>query len=121
MTDYYDAFGGKIGEVEEVWAGDSFNRDTMDCYYSTAGVSKGISTEPTTLSFTVNNCDWNADALASLTGTNTVPFKVVADVDTVTDKFAELQKQIDELRDKIKVESKLRSELRTLRYVREVV
>ena len=126
---FYDAFGGKIGEVEEIWAGDSFERSALDCCYTTADTSNAISAisaKPATLSFTVDNCNWNTDALATLAkgeciiGNSGIEFKAVTDVDTVTDRFAELQKQIDELRDKIKVESKLRSELRTLKYTREV-
>ncbi len=125
---FYDAFGGTIGQVEEVeFRGDTFNRDALSCCIATADIAKSISAEPATLSFTVKDCNWNSDALASLTGisdSNTVSCKTAADVNTVNDRFAELQKQIDELRDKVKVkvkvDSKLRNELHTLKYKREV-
>ena len=80
---FYDAFGGKIGEVEEIYMGDSFDRSVVTACASVDGVlaTQCINAEPATLSSTVKNCDWNADALASLagiSGENTVSFNATA-------------------------------------------
>ena len=125
---FYDAFGGKLGEVEDIWFGDSFNRDAAlnCCYATTDAASTAISADPATLSFTVKDCNWNPDALGVLKGEigvytpGTVDFVCNSDTSSVRDAIAELQKQIDELKAAPKAAQALRSALKTLQYKREV-
>lgn len=135
---FYDAFGGKIGEVEEVeveFGGDSFNRSTLTCSYDTASA---ISAEPASLSFTVKNCDWNSDALEVLSGVTyskadkcsndfvcngtikASDYCIGGSVDSLTNKLREMQEQIDELKSNYCATNKLCSALKTLQYKNEV-
>ena len=100
---FYDAFGGKIGEVEEVWAGDSFDRDAACCNY----VSAADSGE---LSFTVkSDTDVFSPRLA-----------ITTDSAYFNEKLCELQEQIDALKGTFKALKGIRAALKTLQYVREI-
>ena len=133
MVDYYDAFGGKISEVEEVWAGDSFNRNGLSYCCAVDDISnataKCIGAEPATLSFTVKDTNWNKDALDQIAYGKNVANNVTlciddiqfnSEVDSIKGLLDKLQEQINELKATSKADNKLRVELRTLKYVREV-
>lgn len=124
----YDAFGGKIADVEEtIWAGDSFNRDSTIAYACAT---------PATLTA---SCTVNKDLLDSFTyATGTV-----ANVEgptlaaskggiTISSKTDELEKRLHDLENMIRsgkkyiphkqeqVEFSFRDGLKTLHYKREI-
>lgn len=128
---FYDAFGGKIGTVEEVWAGDSFNRDALNCCYTTAAGELAIDSSITAKAIAhadgtatlcsganvlgYNDNDWLTTDKATI---GTIDIKV--DKSTFTDAIANLQAQIDALKAAPKATNKLRPALKTLQYKREV-
>ena len=127
---FYDAFGGKIGTVEEVWAGDTFNRDALNCCYTTATDSsigsditaKAIAHADGTSTLTygtanlmINDNGWLTADSGSI---GTIDIKV--DKSTFTDAIVNLQAQIDALKAAPKATNKLRPALKTLQYKREV-
>ena len=91
---FYDAFGGKLGEVEDIWLGDSFNRGTTTAYCANTSADKCIT------------------ALDSTAVSNKVD-----DMRSLIDK---LSAEIQMLKEEKKVENPLRAELKTLQYKREV-
>ena len=111
-------------KTNEAWFGDTFDRNTMLCNaeiaYDTAlnsdyTVAKGI--------------NWNDSSEAVISKGVLDSFcnygnaYAISETDTVSDRFYELQAQIDELRKKLetkKEDSELRSALKTLHYKREV-
>jgi hypothetical protein len=126
---FYTPFGDKIGSVEEaeVWAGDSFDRGTSLSYCS------ADSAKSATISAT--NCCVDGKILNDLCGVATLsaaPLKgelcintadVASSTKSITDDIKFLQKQIDVLRDEIRVKkdvAPLRAQLKTLNYTREV-
>ena len=115
-------------KTNEAYFGDSFNRDSVlaccDAGSSDYGsVSKGISW---------NNCISTTASCNSAAITKSTPdelygycdaLAINASIDTVSDKFYELQAQIDDLKKKLETRkeySELRSALKTLHYKREV-
>lgn len=115
---FYDAFGGKIGEVEEVWVGDSFDRNTAYCNY----VSAANSGE---LNMTVKNCNIIPDAFdspLSIAKGSVQAEEPILRVDgaTVKEKLCELQKQIDALKSTCEAHKGIRAALKTLQYTREL-
>lgn len=116
-------------KTNEVWFGDSFNRDSVLCSadiaYDTALDSdctgiKAISWDSNSATLTCNNIAVNQGILDSI-GYNTYATKT--DIDTVSDRFTDLQAQINDLKKKLETKkecSKLRSALKTLHYKREV-
>lgn len=120
---FYDAFGGKIGEVEEVWVGDSFNRDTTYCNYISA-------TNSGELNFTAKNCNIIPDAFDSplyIAKGSVQEEESILRVDdvyfnttSIKEKLCELQGQIDALKSACEAHNGIRAALKTLQYTREV-
>ena len=126
----YDAFGGKIADIEEaVWAGDSFNRDSTIAY---------ACAEPAT--FTASNCMINKGVLDSLTGSYASGSAAHAEGLTsvakgcasISSKTEELEQKLRDLENMIRsgakglthkhtqIESSFRDSLKTLHYKMEV-
>lgn len=121
-------------KTNEAWFGDSFDRGTLTAYNASNGE----------ICFTANNCKINTDVLDGLTGGAdcytvatancgsdytiaksvgeiTNEFAVKSDVSTIQSQLRELQKKVDNLVERSNIKtSKLRQELKTLRYIREV-
>lgn len=124
---FYDAFGNKLGQAEEVWCGDSFEREATNCSYTIGGVSNMAT-------LTANNCIVNKDVLmntlaggsyshaegATSIAKGCTGITTTVTIDELTDKLAILQAQIDALKRRQTVTSELRSALKTLHYKREV-
>lgn len=127
---FYDAFGSKIGEVEEAeWAGDSFNRNSTIAY---------ACAEPAT--FTASNCAISKEILDSLTGSYASGSAAHAEGLTsvakgcasISSKTEELEQKLRDLENMIRsgakglthkhtqIESSFRDSLKTLHYKREV-
>lgn len=124
---FYDAFGGKIGSVEEIeeeWAGDSFNRDTTVAMCNNA-------------SFTTASCSIDDSTLKSLSGVVSISgdgtlscskgavgnwdVAYSAQNDIIHEQLKKLQGQINELKQEQKKRQEgIRSKLKTLKYEREV-
>ena len=127
---FYDAFGGKIGTVEDVWAGDTFTRDALNCCYI-AATDSSIDSDITATAIAhadgtatlcsgtqvlgYNDNGWLAADKATI---GTIDIKV--DKSTFTDAIENLQAQIDALKAAPKATNKLRPALKTLQYKREV-
>ena len=110
---FYDAFGGKLGQVEEIWAGDSFNRSTTCCNY-VAAANNGET------SFTAINPDAFAPPISTV-GELTLRADDLSDsVYLIKDKLCELQEQINALKVTPSAPKGIRAALKTLQYAREV-
>ena len=122
---FYDAFGGKLGETEEVWLGDSFERNntiaTAYCSYDNALACD--STALTASSVTKGTVDGVINKIA-LNGKNYTigvdTFELESTVSTLTDRLSQLEAQINTLKKHQTVTSELRLALKTLQYKREV-
>ena len=137
---FYDAFGGKVGTVEESWAGDSFDRSAVSAAYVP------MSGE---LSFTADNCYINTDAWNTIANANTCDSRTLAfgsashaeglgsiakgdvtltckdvvfssDIETLQDQLSTIRARLDVLEQSMVTTNKLRNELKTLQYKREV-
>ena len=114
---FYDAFGGKIGEIEEVWAGDSFNRDATICAYDVA-------------TNTMSDAVVTAKGLARANTGNLYCSSNIKDADVTIDRcdslsmeLKKIQAQINDFKQNFvpkKDAHSLRSALKTLQYKREV-
>lgn len=91
---FYDAFGGKLGEVEDIWVGDSFNRGVEMAYCANTSSDKCV-----------------------IASDNTAVSNKIDDMSTLIDQ---LSAEIQMLKQEKKVENPLRAELKTLQYKREV-
>jgi hypothetical protein len=89
------AFGGKLGEVEDIWMGDSFNRG-VEMAYCTANASNN------TYEKAVNNEVFSNK------------------VDEMRSLIDKLSAEMQTLKQEKKVENQLRTKLKTLQYKREV-
>lgn len=118
-------------KANEAYFGDTFNRDMMLCSaeiaYDTALDSdytavKAINwNDSNSATLTCNEVVVNQDILDGICGSTYAI--TTANVDTMRDRFDELQVQIDELKKKLetkKENSGLRLALKTLHYKREV-
>lgn len=114
---FYDAFGGKVGEVENIWCGDSFDRDAMICAYDVAAnttndafvTAKGLARANTDDLYCSGNIK-GADV--SINGYN-----------SLSAELKKIQAQFDDLKKNFmpkKGAYNLRSALKTLQYIREV-
>lgn len=114
---FYDAFGGKLGEVENIWCGDSFNRDSAICAYDVA-------------SNTTSDALVTARSLANATTPNLYCSGNIQGVDLAIDgcdslsmELKKIQAQFDDLKKNFVPKTSahdLRSALKTLQYKREV-
>lgn len=110
---FYDAFGGKLGEVENIWCGDSFDRDSTICAYA-ASPNDLASIRSLTNATTPNlYCSGNIQgANVSIDG-----------CDSLSMELKKIQAQFDELKKSFVPKTSahdLRSALKTLQYKREV-
>ena len=126
---FYDAFGGKLGtieEIEEEWAGDAFNRDTTVAMCNNASfTTASCSIDDMALNSLSGTISINSDGLTcskSTVGNWDVTFSTKDEVsskfDSVHEKLKKLQGQIDELKQK-KQQEGIRNKLKTLKYERE--
>lgn len=135
---FYDAFGGKVGEVEEIWVGDSFDRNATlsfcaDGVNYDAAINSIVSSQPKVIS--ANECGevtFSCD-LASK-GDITVAkgvrdtnyyndIGITSDVECLRDAIDRIEAQIVDLQRNFvpkKGVNELRSALKTLQYKREV-
>lgn len=114
---FYDAFGGKLGEVENIWCGDSFDRDSTICAYNVTDsamddkfiAAKGLANATTPnlyCSGNIKGVDVNIDGC-----------------DSLSMELKKIQAQFDELKKNFVPKTSahdLRSALKTLQYKREV-
>lgn len=115
-------FGGDVFERGIPVVGELSYDAAIDNDYTTSKCATLIN--PGTVSFTCANANYNEDILNCLTGyaNNAVCTKadVSIDIDTITDRITQLQKQIDDLKKKPCAAQGLRSALKTLKYEREL-
>ena len=110
-------------KTNEAWFGDTFNRDIAASTVSYAIADGAICTCANTADFAVNKSSVNG--VYTLAADVADVYTINTQVDTLQDKFKELQKQIEVLKQKqdyvlktTEVNS-LRNTLRTLKYERE--
>ena len=117
---FYDAFGGKQGEIEKVYM-DTFDRGGLSyCSCDTADMRDYAT-------FAVQNCDMVDDRLLKKIkgeiGTfdaSTATVELMTSAEEFKESIKRLQEQIDELKAAPKSADKLRSALKTLRYKHEI-
>lgn len=116
---FYDAFGGKQGEIDKVYM-DTFDRNSLSyCSCDTADMRDYAT-------FTAQNCDAIDISLldkikgdiGTFNGNATVEF--TTDVEEFRKRIEHLQEQIDELKAAPKSADNLRSALKTLKYKHEI-
>lgn len=127
---FYDAFGSKIGTVEEVeWAGDSFNRDTTVATCNNASFTATCSLDSATLKSLNGVVGINGDGTLTCSKgtvgdwdvTFTTKDEMSSTINTVQEQLKKLQGQIDELKqEQKKRQDGIRCKLKTLKYEREV-
>ena len=134
---FYDAFGGKIGEVEEIWAGDSFDRNATLSFCADGmnydAVIKGITSQPKVISAqdcgeVTFSCDLasqgDVTVAKSASGTNYYnDINIASDVECLRDAIDRIEAQIGDLQRNFvpkKGANELRSVLKTLHYKREI-
>lgn len=105
-------------KTNEAYFGDSFNRDSTLC--SAANIHATVDDDVATKAI-----NWNYDGHYGINTLNELCnyAATMTDVETVSNKFDELQAQIDDLKKKLETRkeySELRSALKTLHYKREV-
>ena len=124
---FYDAFGGKIGEVEEVWAGDSFDRNATLSFCADGmnydAAIKGIVSQPKVISAqdygeVTFSCDLATDKDYSFSALNNIA--ITSSIDELKENLEYLQEQIDSLKQSKTVAKGIREELKTLHYKREI-
>ena len=115
-------------KTNEAYFGDSFNRDSvLACYDAGSSdyslTSKGISwNDCISTAASCNNIAFTKSELDGLCSYDNA-LVMNASIDTVNDKFTDLQAQINDLKKKLEPKkecSELRSALKTLHYNREV-
>lgn len=134
---FYDAFGGKLGEVEEIWAGDSFDRDATLSFCADGmnydAAIKRIVSQPQVIG--VNECGdvtFSCDLASKgditvakgVRGTNYYnDIDITSDVECLRNTIDRIEAQIGDLQRNFvpkKGANELRSALKTLHYKREV-
>ena len=119
-------------KANEAYFGDTFNRDVTLCsgeiaydvaLDSDCSATKAINwNNNNTVTLTCSDAVISKETLDNLCGYGNA-YAINANIDTITDRFYELQAQINELKKKLetkKENSELRSALKTLSYKREV-
>lgn len=114
---FYDAFGGKLGEVENIWCGDSFDRDSAICAYNVASSAKDE--EFITAKGLANANTGNLYCSGNIQGVDLT----IDGCDSLSIELKKIQAQFDDLKKNFvpkKDAHDLRSALKTLQYKREV-
>lgn len=114
---FYDAFGGKLGEVENIWCGDSFDRNATICAYDVA--TNTMSDALVTARGLANESMGNLYCNGSIKGVDVT----IDGCDSLSAELKKIQAQFDELKKNFVPKTgadDLRSALKTLQYKREV-
>ena len=122
---FYDAFGGKIGEVEEVWAGDSFDRGATLSFCADGmnydAAIRSIISQPKVMSAQdYGEVTFSCDSAMGSNYTALKGVSITSSVDELKEKLEYLQEQIDSLKQSKTVVKGIREELKTLHYKREI-
>ena len=135
---FYDAFGGKIGEIEEVWAGDSFDRNATLSFCADGmnydAAIKSITSQPKVIGandcgeVTFCSCDFapkgDLTIVKGANGTNYYnDINITSEVECLRDAIDKIEAQIGDLQRNYvpkKGANELRSALKTLHYKREI-
>ena len=114
---FYDAFGGKLGEVENIWCGDSFDRDSTACAYNVT--SSSTDDEFIIATGSANERTSNLYCSGNIRGVDLA----IDGCDSLSMELKKIQAQFDELKKNFVPKTSahdLRSALKTLQYKREV-
>lgn len=114
---FYDVFGGKLGEVENIWCGDSFDRDSTICAYDVA--SNTMSDAIVTARGLASESTGNLCCSGNIKGVDVT----INGYDSLSAELKRIQAQFDDLKKSFVPKTSahdLRSALKTLQYKREV-
>ena len=116
---FYDAFGGKLGEVENIWCGDSFDRDSTICAYD---VASNTMSDAIVTARGLANANANMSNLYCSGNIKGVDLAIDG-CDSLSMELKKIQAQFNELKKNFVPKTgahDLRSALKTLQYKREV-